>query len=967
MAAVCKQVVTHQFSGGTPRLLAMSVAVVLELCVLSMDLKAQSVEVFQGRDVAAAEVLVKFRQVDPQILANVAAAHGIGNARAIGGNGWHRLHSTRKNVQQLLQDLGRDPNVLQIEPNYIIRLNAAPPVDVASTTDPMFSSLWGLENVGQFVPGWGNGTPRADIEVTRAWGLTTGDRSIVTAVVDTGIDCSHPDLAANCWSAPRPFTVVINGVSITCPAGSHGFNAINNTCDPADDHSHGTHVSGTIGGVGNNSLGVVGVNWTASIMGLKFLDANGSGFYSDAISAIDFAIQAKSVLGPDANIRVLNNSWGGLGFSQALFDEIVRAAGANMLFVAAAGNYTMNNDLTPFYPASYQSWNIMSVAATTNLDELAYFSDYGKQSVHLAAPGAGVLSTVPGAGYAYYSGTSMATPHVSGTAALVLSICQLNALDLKNILLNNTEYKASLADRTITGGRLNAFRAVSACPDPKPGAPSDLKATSPQPGRVDLTWKDNSTNELRFDIAQDDSLSVVRIVPANTTNASFTGLDPGRSYHWYVRACNAASYCSSWIGPVGKTPDGSDGPPVAPSDLKALSPQVGRVDLTWKDNSSNELRFEIAQDDSLAVVRTVAPNITAASFSGLSPGVSYHWYVRACNTFGCSSWLGPVGKTPDGSDGTNDDFANRYRLTGAVVTTTGSNVGSTAEPGEPVDLQDDAGKAPSVWWTWTAPCSFAVTQPASFMDTIGSNFDTVLGVFTGSTLTSLRLFAVDDDSGGGVTSRIPSVFPGPSTLRIVAGTAYQIRVRGYGAADVGSITLHIKTPCGSSATNDNFANRLPLTGAVVTTTGSNVGATAEAGEPVDLPDDGGNAPSVWWTWTAPCSFAVTQPTSFMDTIGSNFDTVLGVFTGSTLTTLRLFAVDDESGGGVTSRVPSLSPGPPRLNIVAGTAYQIRVRGYGGSDVGSIVLHINSPCGLTGTVTSTPELPVALGPSKRPQR
>src|SRR5205085_7448708 len=162
--------------------------------------------------------------------------------------------------------------------------------------------------------------PGADIGASLAWNVSTGSTTNLIGVVDTGIDYNHPDLAANVWSAPSQFTVSLSWGQITCPAGSHGYNAVARTCNPADDHSHGTHVSGTIGALGNNSLGVAGVNWTASVMGLKFLGSNGSGALADAVNAIEFAIQAKAAFGAQANVRVLSNSWGGGGFSQSLLD-----------------------------------------------------------------------------------------------------------------------------------------------------------------------------------------------------------------------------------------------------------------------------------------------------------------------------------------------------------------------------------------------------------------------------------------------------------------------------------------------------------------------------------------------------------------------------------------------------------------------------------------------------------------------
>jgi subtilisin family serine protease len=410
-------------------------------------------ELLNGAEVVSNEVLVKFNhsthltgalleQAEARSLAEIAGTSDIDESRLIGGIPVHRLHSRSRNVAELIQQIRSRSDVEYVEPNFVIRINRTP-------NDPSFSSLYGLQK----------------ISAPSAWEKNIGNASVTLGVIDSGIDYTHPDLVGNVWSAPALFLVRIGGVNITCPAGTHGFNAIVNSCDPFDDNGHGTHVSGTIGATGNNGVGVVGVNWTTSIMASKFLDSTGAGSTTGAINAIEFVVQA-NMASQSPNVRVLSNSWGGGPFSQALLDEINRAGGNNMLFVAAAGNSGTNNDTTPEYPASFNTQYVIAVAATDSNDQLASFSNFGHTTVHLGAPGVGILSTFPGATYQFLDGTSMATPHVSGAAALILSACNLDTLTLKSTILNTVDPDSALVGKTITGGRLNVNRALRSCLSP---------------------------------------------------------------------------------------------------------------------------------------------------------------------------------------------------------------------------------------------------------------------------------------------------------------------------------------------------------------------------------------------------------------------------------------------------------------------------------------------------------------------
>jgi len=354
-------------------------------------------ERFKKREVVAGQVLVRFREsADAREVERAKVSADVEHERKVGGGGARLLQSRSKDAETLVRELSARADVLYAEPNYVIRATAAP-------DDPRFGEQWALQNTG-YTAAAGAGTPGADIGAASAWDISTGSRSNVIAVVDTGLDYNHPDLAANVWSAPASFNVNIAGQSITCAAGTHGFDALTNTCDPLDDHNHGTHAAGIAGAVGSNGLGVSGVSQAASVMGLRFLDAEGNGTLEGAVNAIEFAVQVKQAFGPRANVRVLSNSWGWAGdASQALLDQINRAARSEMLFVAGAGNEGTDNDTTPFYPAGYDADSVVSVAATDNHDALArtssWGSNYGHRSVDLAAPGNLILSTTVGGSY----------------------------------------------------------------------------------------------------------------------------------------------------------------------------------------------------------------------------------------------------------------------------------------------------------------------------------------------------------------------------------------------------------------------------------------------------------------------------------------------------------------------------------------------------------------------------------------
>ena len=319
--------------------------------------------------------------------------------------------------------------------------------------DPQFNEQWALSNTGQR-----DGKIKADINALDAWVKTRGSEKVVIAVLDSGVDYTHPDLVRNMWIRP-PNMAVYTDEHLGTIDDAHGYNAVDNNGDPMDDNGHGTHCAGIIGAEGNNGEGIAGVNWKVEIMPLKFMSAGGFGTTKDAIEAINYVVERKKA---GVNVRVISASWGSTSYSRALKDAIARAGDEGILFVAAAGNSSVNNDRSPHYPSSYDLPNVVSVAALNRRDALASFSNFGVKTVHVAAPGAEILSTWLDGSYEEHSGTSMATPVVSGIAALALAVdADLSVKELRERLIKATDPLDSLKGKIVSGGRINAARAVA--------------------------------------------------------------------------------------------------------------------------------------------------------------------------------------------------------------------------------------------------------------------------------------------------------------------------------------------------------------------------------------------------------------------------------------------------------------------------------------------------------------------------
>ncbi|MGB3204021.1 MAG: S8 family serine peptidase [Crinalium sp.] len=665
------------------------------------------------------QVIVKFKnEVSAAIVSTIKSQLKASVVYNKGLNGAELWQIRGTDVAAAIAALSKNPNIKYAEPNYIVS-NAATP------NDPSFSQLWGLNNTGQT-----GGTADADIDAPEAWNIQTGG-NVVVGVIDTGVDYNHQDLVGNIWTNPGE----IAGDGIDNDSNGYvddirGYDFVNNDADPMDDHGHGTHVAGTIAGRGNNGVGVTGVSWSSKIVPLKFLSASGSGYLSDAVRAINYATQK--------GVKITNNSWGGGGFSQTLFDAINAAKNAGSLFIAAAGNdYGNDNDAQPHYPSSYNLDNIISVAATNDTDTIAYFSNYGATSVDLGAPGENILSSTPGNTYDTYSGTSMATPHVSGVASLLLAQNpNMTYAQVKERLLGTGDVVSSLTGKTVTGRRLNAYNALT----------NTVPAT---PGIYGTVWNDVNSNGIRD--TGEAGLQNWTVYQDSNNNGVLDPAIPGtvKNSTDIPKPINGSTFTSDLIvsglsGTIGDLNVKLDitHPWVADVDAFLISPTGTRIELfTFVGGSGDNFSNTILDDEA-----TTSITLGAAPFTGSFKPEGLLSAVDGQNPNG--TWKLEITDTfPFADDGTLNSWSLTFNsASGEASTATAANGAysfTNLNPGN-YTIREVVQSG----WTRTAPSTGFYTVPYNAGDVVTNrDFGNVSATLPVITVTATDASAAETVAG----------------------------------------------------------------------------------------------------------------------------------------------------------------------------------------------------------------------------
>jgi subtilisin family serine protease len=796
-----------------------------------------------------------------------------------------------------------------VQPSYVYTHMLSP-----EDTRFMDDTLWGLSNRGR-----DGGLLGADIDVLRAWDLTTGSTNIIVAVIDSGIRYTHSDLAAQMWRNPRE---VRNGLDDDADGyvdNIFGINAFDDTGDPMDDNGHGTHVAGTIGAAANDGNPLVGVAWKVQLMACKFLGREGFGFTDGAIKCIDFAV--------NKGAHILNNSWGGGPFERALFDSIAAAQAGGVLFVAAAGNEASDNDSTAAYPASYALDNIISVAAIDRADRVADFSNYGQRSVHVAAPGVQIFSATErsDSSYGFSSGTSMAAPHVSGVAALVRAhFPEVLLPELRERIVSTAIPTPNLGRRVSSNGRVSAYRALTASPD----------------GIMEMSVYPPPGNELLADTIISMFVTVTDMEAV--TNATVIARIPG------VR------------DPINFRNDGS--PPDAVAEDATYSAEVRLPDI----RGELEITFTITAEGKTDLTETVVYHLVGRpindNFEKATKVPSTGGFMLATNRFATmqlgeprhakvpsvagSLWwnwsparsgnvivdtagssfdtvlavytnnslmnlkevasvddVGPRNSRLQGYVQFNAIAGTTYRI--AVAGYSQNDVGVVRLRIE-YDGQPDT-TAPTV--IITSPVSgLVITEPPARIVVSGTASDSQPNA------SGVKEVLVQVNSG--LSSPAFGTTNWASTNLLQEGLNY-IRVRAADfAGNVSDARVVMVNYQPRAAANDHFNNAIELLGLSGTVSGDSGAATKEFGEPFHAGNEGGK--SLWWYFRAPSDGSLS-----LSTVDSDFDTLLAVYTGTRVNQLSLVASNDDAFEGA-------SYSDLNIGLRNGEVCMIVVDGFGGS-------------------------------------
>jgi outer membrane protein assembly factor BamB/subtilisin family serine protease len=653
-------------------------------------------------------------------------------------------------VSAAIRRLRASGRYLYVEPDYIRHVTTTP-------NDPDFSSQWGLHNDGS-----GGGIAGADINAENGWSVRSTAPTVIVGIVDSGALLTHQDLAANLWVNPTPGTAASfssvndntgNSETITETDSTNGLNAVKQSGPPTDDAGHGTHVSGIVGAVGNNGVGVAGVAWQVQLMELEFIDSSGNGATSAELPCIEYATQHK--------VAVMNASYGSQGFSQAEMDAIHEAGQAGIIFVCAAGNSAENNDISGFFPADYPLDNIIVVGASDNRDLPVYFSNYGSGSVAVFAPGENILSTYysSNTSYEYLSGTSMAAPMVTGTVALLRAQYPTDTYrETINRVLNSADANPGLAGKCMTGGRLDLAKALN-------GTAANTPPNALFEDRTTLVGLDPYTTTNNADS------------PATLESGTpqISGMDGSHSLWWQWTAPQDATVEIDTSGTGGgQVPGGSTYPTLlgayTGTSLNSLTPVATNANYGTEPMEGTGTKVSYSE----------------VSFH-TAAGATYQINVQGQGSQSGQTVLA-INTTPD-----SDSFSTPEVLSGSSVSVLDANANASLQAGEPEILGNAGGH--SLWYSWTAPFSGPAQVSAYSYD-----FTVEAGVYTGDSVSSLTAVAVAQGAAAAGTTTVASECS--CAFNASAGTTYMIKVDGVTSSDVGEFTLSIDDAAWQAVTGD---------------------------------------------------------------------------------------------------------------------------------------------------------------------